>query len=215
MEQRIMPERAATGSELSQNLQTLSEKAKSGTEFIQRLKKMADSVSGNCAEFEKTVIAQCDALMEVVKKRKEELLANVQEERTLKVTTLREQVSDCTALLHRTTGLLQYCIEVLKETDHSSFLQVSPGLINRVSMADINFNKEMELAPRISPEFELTVDNTTCIHTIQNMNFFQMKVSSGAWVRGTRGEMVQRALSYVALRPLGQSPGDVADVVPS
>nr|KAG5688290.1 hypothetical protein BaRGS_033950 [Batillaria attramentaria] len=55
------------------------------------------------------------------------------------------------------------------------FLGVSPGLINRVSMADINFNKEMELAPRVSPEFELTLDNTPCIHTIENMNFFQMK----------------------------------------
>ncbi|KAK7485027.1 hypothetical protein BaRGS_00023805, partial [Batillaria attramentaria] len=166
-------------SELSQNLQTLSEKAKSGTEFIQRLKKMADSVSGNCAEFEKTVIAQCDALMEVIKRRKEELLTSVHEERDVKISTLKEQVSDCTALLHRTTGLLQFCIEVLKETDHSSFLQVSPGLINRVSMADINFNKEMELAPRVSPEFELTLDNTPCIHTIENMNFFQMKDRSG------------------------------------
>ncbi|KAL8608862.1 hypothetical protein ACOMHN_052180 [Nucella lapillus] len=168
-------------SELSQNLQSLSEKAKSGTEFIQRLKKMADSVSGNCAEFEKTVIAQCDALMEVIRQRKQELLASVLEERDLKITTLKEQVSDCTALLHRTTGLLQYCIEVLKETDHPSFLQVSPGLINRVSMADINFNKEMELAPRISPEFEMTLDNTPCIHTIQNMNFFQMKGKGGVY----------------------------------
>ena len=82
-------------------------------------------LQGNCAEFEKTVVAQCDALMEVIRRRKEELLANVHEERELKITTLKEQVSDCTALLHRTTGLLQFCIEVLKETDHSSFLQVS------------------------------------------------------------------------------------------
>ncbi|XP_076463870.1 E3 ubiquitin-protein ligase TRIM9-like [Babylonia areolata] len=162
-------------SELSQNLQSLSEKAKSGTEFIQRLKKMADSVSGNCAEFERTVVAQCDALMDEVRRRKEALLASVHEEREVKVGTLKGQVADCTALLHRTTGLLQYCIEVLKETDHSSFLQVSPGLINRVSMADINFNKEMELAPRVSPEFELTVDNTPCLHAVRSMNFFQMK----------------------------------------
>ncbi|XP_070180579.1 E3 ubiquitin-protein ligase TRIM9-like [Littorina saxatilis] len=140
---------------------------------------MADSVSGNCMEFEKTVVAQCDALMEIIRQRKEELLANVHEEREVKISTLKEQVADCTNLLHRTTGLLQYCIEVLKESDYSSFLQVSPGLINRVSMADINFNKEMELAPRVSPEFELTLDNTPCIHTIQNMNFFQMKGKRG------------------------------------
>ncbi|KAK0041990.1 E3 ubiquitin-protein ligase TRIM9-like isoform X2 [Biomphalaria pfeifferi] len=162
-------------SELSQNLQALSEKAKSGTEFIQRLKKMADSVSGNCAEFEKTVVAQCDALIEVIKQRKAELLENVAEEKALKVRTLKEQVSDCTALLQRTTGLLQFCIEVLKESDATSFLQVSSGLISRVATADANFNKEMELAPRVSPEFELTLDNTPAIHAIQNMSFFQMK----------------------------------------
>ncbi|XP_005099658.1 E3 ubiquitin-protein ligase TRIM9 isoform X1 [Aplysia californica] len=165
----------AQKSELSQNLQALSEKAKSGTEFIQRLKKMADSVSGNCAEFEKTVIAQCDALIEVIKQRKAELLENVAEEKALKVRSLKEQVSDCTALLQRTTGLLQFCIEVLKESDSTSFLQVSSGLVSRVATADANFNKEMELAPRVSPEFELTLDNTPAIHAIQNMSFFQMK----------------------------------------
>ncbi|KAK3754720.1 hypothetical protein RRG08_053190 [Elysia crispata] len=162
-------------SELSQSLQSLSEKAKSGTEFIQRLKKMADSVSGNCAEFEKTVVSQCDALIEVIKQRKAELLENVAEEKEMKVRTLKEQVSDCTALLQRTTGLLQFCIEVLKESDAPSFLQVSAGLVSRVATADANFNKEMELAPRVSPEFELTIDNTAAIHAIENMSFFQMK----------------------------------------
>lgn len=83
------------------------------------------SIQGNCAEFEKTVVAQCDALIEVIKQRKAELLENVAEEKALKVRTLKEQVSDCTALLQRTTGLLQFCIEVLKESDATSFLQVS------------------------------------------------------------------------------------------
>ncbi|GFR71462.1 E3 ubiquitin-protein ligase TRIM9-like Protein [Elysia marginata] len=85
---------------------------------------MADSVSGNCAEFEKTVVSQCDALIEVIKQRKAELLENVAEEKDMKVHTLKEQVSDCTALLQRTTGLLQFCIEVLKESDAPSFLQI-------------------------------------------------------------------------------------------
>ncbi|GFO48742.1 E3 ubiquitin-protein ligase trim9-like protein [Plakobranchus ocellatus] len=138
---------------------------------------MADSVSGNCAEFEKTVVSQCDALIEVIKQRKAELLENVAEEKDMKVRTLKEQVSDCTALLQRTTGLLQFCIEVLKESDAPSFLQVSAGLVSRVATADANFNKEMELAPRVSPEFELTIDNTQAIHAIESMSFFQMKAS--------------------------------------
>ncbi|CAG5114887.1 unnamed protein product, partial [Candidula unifasciata] len=52
---------------------------------------------------------------------------------------------------------------------------VSPGLISRVATADQNFNKEMELAPRVSPEFELTLDNKPAIRAIENMSFFQMK----------------------------------------
>ncbi|KAK6183695.1 hypothetical protein SNE40_011124 [Patella caerulea] len=165
----------AQKNELSQNLQTLSEKAKSGTEFIQRLKAMAEKINGNCSEFEATVIAQCDALIERIKLRKIELLASVKEEKDMKTMTMKEQVSDCTGLLQRTTGLLQFCIEVLKESNPSSFLQISTGLIARVAQADCNFNKEMELAPRVSPEFELTLDNTPSIRSIENMNFFQMK----------------------------------------
>ncbi|XP_041353036.1 E3 ubiquitin-protein ligase TRIM9-like isoform X2 [Gigantopelta aegis] len=161
--------------ELSQNLQTLSEKAKSGTEFIQRLKSMTESVNGNCVEFETTVAAQCDALIETIKQRKQELLESVKTEKENKICVLKEQVSDCTSLLQRTTGLLQFCIEVLKESNPTSYLQVSSGLIERVSHAQANFYKEMELAPRVSPEFELTLDNSPVIQAIQTMNFFQMK----------------------------------------
>jgi len=52
---------------------------------------------------------------------------------------------------------------------------VSSGLLSRVSSAEQGFTKEMEFVPRISPEFELTLDNKSVMHTIQTMNFFQMK----------------------------------------
>lgn len=50
--------------------------------------------------------------------------------------------------------------------------------MGRVTQANHNFNKEIELAPRVSPEFELTLDSTPAQHSIQTMNFFQMK---GQW----------------------------------
>nr|XP_011442473.2 E3 ubiquitin-protein ligase TRIM9 isoform X4 [Crassostrea gigas] len=161
--------------ELSQILQSLSEKAKVGTEFIQSLKSMTDKVHGNCTDFEATVAAQCDALIEAIKKRKQELLVHVAEERDLKISMLKEQASQCTALLQRTTGLLHFSIEVLKESDPASFLQVSSSLISRVSTADQNFNKDMELTPRIATEFDLTLDSGPALHAIQTMNFFQLK----------------------------------------
>ncbi|KAK3094014.1 hypothetical protein FSP39_022937 [Pinctada imbricata] len=161
--------------ELSQSLQSLSEKAKAGTEFIQGLKAMIDKVHGNSLEFEALVVAQCDALIEAVRKRKQELVDHVEQEKDLKIRILREQASQCTSLLQRTTGLLHFSIEVLKESDPASFLQVSSGLIGRVAHVDQSFNREMELSPRVSPEFELTLDNKSVLHAIETMNFFQMK----------------------------------------
>lgn len=78
----------------------------------------------NCSDFEATVVAQCDALIDAIKKRKQELLVHVGEERDLKIGMLKEQASQCTALLQRTTSLLHFSIEVLKESDPASFLQV-------------------------------------------------------------------------------------------
>ena len=54
-------------------------------------------------------------------------------------------------------------------------LQISNSLLSRVATVDQNFYKEMDLIPRVSPEFELTLDTSPVIHSIQTMNFFQMK----------------------------------------
>lgn len=87
-------------------------------------------LQGNCTDFEATVAAQCDALIEAIMKRKQELLVHVAEERDLKISMLKEQASQCTALLQRTTGLLHFSIEVLKESDPASFLQVCMRYVN-------------------------------------------------------------------------------------
>jgi len=38
--------------------------------------------------------------------------------------SLQDQQSNCTGKLQQTTGLIQFCIEALKETDSAAFLQV-------------------------------------------------------------------------------------------
>lgn len=38
---------------------------------------------------------------------------------------IKDQQSNCTGKLQQTTGLIQFCIEALKETDSAAFLQVS------------------------------------------------------------------------------------------
>ena len=55
------------------------------------------------------------------------------------------------------------------------FMQVSNSLVNRVSSANKNYSKEMEMRPRISPYFELSLDNRPVLHEIDTMNFFKVR----------------------------------------
>ncbi|XP_067009471.2 E3 ubiquitin-protein ligase TRIM9 [Anabrus simplex] len=164
-----------SNTELSQNLQQLSEKARSTTEFIQRLKSMTDKVNENCSEFEAMVAAQCDALIRAIHERKQQLLEYIRQDKDLKVRTLKDQVSTCTCKLQHTTGLIQFCIEALKETDSAAFLQVGSMLITRVANVDITWHKDMGTAPRISHEFDLTLEDKSVLRAIEQLNFIQMK----------------------------------------
>lgn len=79
----------------------------------------------NCGDFESRLAAECDALIAAIRWRQQQLVASVRRERALKQQAFRDQVTQCTAKLHKTTGLLQYSVEVMKETDPTAFLQVS------------------------------------------------------------------------------------------
>lgn len=78
----------------------------------------------NCEEFEAVVSAQCDALIEAIHNRRVQLLECIRQDKELRVRALKEQVTTCTSRLQQTTALLQFCIEALKETDSTAFLQV-------------------------------------------------------------------------------------------
>lgn len=165
----------AQKTELSQNLQQLSEKARSTTEFIQRLKGLSDKVNENCLDFEEAVAVQCDLLIRAIHERKEQLLDFIRQDKEAKLRALKEQVSTCAFKLQHTTGLLQFCIEALKETDPAAFLQVGSMLISRVANVDIAWHKDVISSPGISPEFDLTLDDKSVLRAIQQLNFIQMK----------------------------------------
>ncbi|KIH56852.1 hypothetical protein ANCDUO_12964 [Ancylostoma duodenale] len=113
--------------ELSTTLQQLSEKARTATEEIGRLKQMHDNLNNSCNDFKSNLCIQIDALIEQLQTRKEQLMRHVDEEKDHKKQILREQISRCTAKLSRTTGLIQFCIEALKEPDAATYLQVNNG----------------------------------------------------------------------------------------
>uniref|UniRef100_A0A1A9UTJ9 E3 ubiquitin-protein ligase TRIM9 n=1 Tax=Glossina austeni TaxID=7395 RepID=A0A1A9UTJ9_GLOAU len=162
--------------ELSHNLQQLSEKARSTTEFIQRLKGMSDKVTESCIEFERLVTAQCEALIQAIHDRREYLLEAIRMDKDTKIRILKDQQSNCTGKLQQTTGLIQFCIEALKETDSAAFLQVGSMLINRVANTDMTWHQEVtNAAPRVSPIVDLTLDDASVLRAIDNLNFIQMK----------------------------------------
>nr|XP_018916017.1 PREDICTED: E3 ubiquitin-protein ligase TRIM9 isoform X2 [Bemisia tabaci] len=161
--------------ELSQHLQQLSEKARSTTEFIQRLKSMTEKLNENCVEFEATVSAKFDKLVEAIVNRKKQLLEYVRQDRDVKQRTLKDQVTSCTCRLQHTTALLQFCIEALKETDSAAFLQVGSMLIARVGSTDMTWHKDSVTSPRLSPHLDLTLDDKPLLKAIEQLNFIQMK----------------------------------------
>ncbi|GJQ65475.1 hypothetical protein Trydic_g7580 [Trypoxylus dichotomus] len=160
--------------ELSHNLQQLSERARSTTEFIQRLKGMSDKVNENCEEFESIVTAQCENLIAAIHARRAQLMECIRQDKDLRIRALKDQVATCTARLQHTTALLQFCIEALKETDSAAFLQVGSMLISRVANTDHSWHKEWS-APRVSPHFDLTLDDKSVLRAIDQLNFIQMK----------------------------------------
>ncbi|XP_026677519.1 E3 ubiquitin-protein ligase TRIM9-like [Diaphorina citri] len=165
--------------DLSQNLQLLSEKARSTTEFIKRLKSIADLLNDNSIEFESQIVAQCDALIKAIEDRKKQLVDAIRLEKESKQRILREQVSGCACKLQRTTALLQFCIEALKETDAAAFLQVGSMLIHRVASDDMAWQKDVvSFAPQVSSQVDLTLDDKQVLRSIQQLNFIQMKQSS-------------------------------------
>jgi len=93
------------------------------------------------------VHAQCEALIQAIHDRREYLLEAIRMDKDTKIRILKvckilssitihlncflslapfsqDQQSNCTGKLQQTTGLIQFCIEALKETDSAAFLQV-------------------------------------------------------------------------------------------
>lgn len=82
------------------------------------------SFQDNCSDFENLLVAQCDALIQAIELRKQQLVEFIRQDKDFKIRSLKDQVSSCTCKLQHTTGLIQFCIEALKETDSAAFLQV-------------------------------------------------------------------------------------------
>uniref|UniRef100_A0A1I8AM41 E3 ubiquitin-protein ligase TRIM9 n=1 Tax=Steinernema glaseri TaxID=37863 RepID=A0A1I8AM41_9BILA len=168
----------AQKSELSQTLQLLSEKARSATEDIQKLKHCHEKINTSSSDFKTSVTVQIDSLIQQLQERKAQLLDFVDRERDYKKRILKEQISRCTSQLARTTALIQFCIEVLKEPDPAVYMQIGGALLNRTTSQEFLWHKEMRTKPDVEPEIVLNLDTKHLQYAIQNLDFAQLKAGA-------------------------------------
>uniref|UniRef100_A0A8C0EUI7 Tripartite motif containing 9 n=1 Tax=Bubo bubo TaxID=30461 RepID=A0A8C0EUI7_BUBBB len=172
---KISPRGKLLRSQLSQALNGLSDRAKEAKEFLVQLRNMVQQIQENSVEFEACLVAQCDALIDALNRRKAQLLSRVNKEHEHKLKVVRDQISHCTVKLRQTTGLMEYCLEVIKENDPSGFLQISDALIRRVHLTEDQWGKGT-LTPRMTTDFDLNLDNAPLLQSIHQLDFVQMKV---------------------------------------
>ncbi|XP_078452508.1 LOW QUALITY PROTEIN: E3 ubiquitin-protein ligase TRIM9-like [Lampetra planeri] len=160
--------------QLSQALTGLSDRAKEAKEFLGQLKNAATQIQESGVELEACLVAQCDALVDALNRRKGQLMARVGKEREQKHKLVRDQMSHCSVKLRQTTGLIEFCLEVIKENDPSGFLQISDALIKRVHSTEEQWGRGA-LQPRANPEFDLSLDSGPLLHSIQQLDFLQTR----------------------------------------
>ncbi|MEQ2193998.1 Tripartite motif-containing protein 67, partial [Xenoophorus captivus] len=163
--------------QLSQALNGVSDKAKEAKEFLVQLKNMIQQIQENGVEFEACLVAQCDSLIEALTRQKAKLLTKVTKEKEYKLKVVRDQITHCTMKLRQTTGMMEYCLEVLKENDPSGFLQISDALIKRVTSSQDQWVKGA-LEPKVGPDFDLTLNTDSLMQTILQLDFCQGKGES-------------------------------------
>ncbi|KAI5616996.1 tripartite motif-containing protein 67 isoform X2 [Silurus asotus] len=143
--------------QLSQALNGVSDKAKEAKEFLVQLKNLLQQIQENGVEFEACLVAQCDALIEALTRQKAKLLTKVTKEKESKLKTVRDQITHCTMKLRQTTGMMEFCLELIKENDPSGFLLISDALIKRVQLSQDQWVKGA-LEPKVCPEFNLSIN---------------------------------------------------------
>ncbi|XP_076872575.1 E3 ubiquitin-protein ligase TRIM9 isoform X2 [Brachyhypopomus gauderio] len=163
--------------QLSQALNGVSDRAKDAKEFLVQLKNLLQQVQENGVEFEACLVAQCDALIEALTRQKAKLLTKVTKEKESKLKTVRDQITHCTMKLRQTTGMMEFCLEVIKENDPSGFLLISDALIKRVLSAQEQWVKGA-LEPKVCPEFALSVNTDPLLQAILQLDFIQAKAEN-------------------------------------
>ncbi|CAF2051648.1 unnamed protein product [Rotaria magnacalcarata] len=161
--------------QLSSQLQCLSEKAKYGAEFLAKLKLYPDYIKKNGEIFETNLVKDIDNLIQTLENKKQELVTYVHKEIERKISLIHQQCSTYNAHIQRTTGFLQFSIEALKESDPLAYLQVCHGLNSKCSSIYGSFSDEYECKAHTSFEFDFTFNTDSLYREIHRLQFQQIK----------------------------------------
>lgn len=138
-------------------------------------------------------------MIRLLEVKKKELVDFIDMEKTSKIKSIKEQVSSMSTKIQKTTGLLQYCVETLKEQDPSSFLQVnqfnllfsfffklhfndflfliqiSEHMINRMCDIESKFPQDTDLQPKVELDFDFMLNSEGIYKEIKKLNYKQLK----------------------------------------
>lgn len=161
--------------ELSANMKLLNAKNSELQSFIQRLNGNCSIIQENGLEFEASVVAQCDALINFIQQRKVELIEAITTEMNSKIQKVKEQVKSCDKKFQSVAGLLQYANECLQGTDAASFLLVANSLNARIVSLVNQWSKEVRLEPATGLELDLTLDTSAARQALHDLQFVELK----------------------------------------
>lgn len=164
--------------ELSKILQSLSEKAKLATEHVTKLKSLPELIESSSAQFKSVLLNEIDEMINRLQSKKKELIEFVDTEKKNKIKASKVQISSFSTKIQKTTGLLQFCVETLKEQDPSSFLQISEHMINRMLEFEANFPQDCDIQQSIDLDFDLMLDSESILKEIKKLDYRQVKLPS-------------------------------------
>ena len=134
----------------------------------------------NASELKGLLCNEIDEMIRMLETKKKELVEYIDVEKSSRIKSIKEQCSYLSSKIQRTTGLLQFCVETLKEQDACSFLQISEHLIAKMCDVESRFPQidldYLQNELKQTNSFDLMLNNEQLLHEIEKLHYKQLKV---------------------------------------
>lgn len=112
--------------------------------------------------------------------KKKDLADLIDAEKSARIKSVHEHIAYLSGRVNKTTGLIQYCVETIKEQDARSFLLISESMISRITDVERKFTQESDLKSRavdIDFDFDMMLNSDlTLIKEMRKLAYKQVKV---------------------------------------